>query len=70
MEKTSAEVKEELKPRIAYLTEQGCQPGVAVVLVGDDPASQIYVRNKEEPVKNWAFIPFSIVFLPPLLKKS
>ena len=45
--KTSAEVKEELKPRIAYLTEQGCQPGVAVVLVGDDPASQIYVRNKE-----------------------
>ena len=45
--KTSAEVKEELKPRIAYLTERGCQPGVAVVLVGDDPASQIYVRNKE-----------------------
>ena len=34
MGKTSAEVKEELKPRIAYLTEQGCQPGVAVVLVG------------------------------------
>ena len=32
---------------IAYLTEQGCQPGVAVVLVGDDPASQIYVRNTE-----------------------
>ncbi len=45
--KVSAEVKEELKPRINYLTERGYQPGVAVVLVGDDPASQIYVRNKE-----------------------
>lgn len=26
--------------------EQGCQPGLAVILVGEDPASQIYVRNK------------------------
>ena len=44
--KVAAEIREELKPRIAYLTEQGCQPGIAVILVGDDPASQIYVRNK------------------------
>ncbi len=42
------QVKEELKPRIAYLTAKGCQPGLAVVLVGDNPASQVYVRNKEK----------------------
>src|SRR5436309_12573655 len=33
----------ELRPRIARLSRR---PGLAVVLVGDDPASQIYVRNK------------------------
>jgi methylenetetrahydrofolate dehydrogenase (NADP+) / methenyltetrahydrofolate cyclohydrolase len=30
------------------LTEQGVRPGLAVVLVGDDPASHIYVNNKEK----------------------
>lgn len=29
------------------LAEQGVQPGLAVILVGEDPASQVYVRNKE-----------------------
>lgn len=40
-----------LRGRIAAQVEaltnaQGCQPGLAVILVGEDPASQIYVRNK------------------------
>lgn len=39
---------EELKPRVAALTKAGHRPGLAVVLVGDDPASAIYVRNKEK----------------------
>lgn len=32
--------------RVKTLTEHGIVPGLAVILVGDDPASQIYVRNK------------------------
>ena len=41
--KISAEILLELKPRIAALPRP---PALAVVLVGDNPASQIYVRNK------------------------
>jgi methylenetetrahydrofolate dehydrogenase (NADP+)/methenyltetrahydrofolate cyclohydrolase len=40
------EIKAELKPRIAALAGQGRPPGLAVVLVGNNPASEIYVRNK------------------------
>ena len=40
------EIKEELKPRIARLTAQKRAPGLAVVLVGNNPASEVYVRNK------------------------
>ncbi|RKY57009.1 MAG: bifunctional methylenetetrahydrofolate dehydrogenase/methenyltetrahydrofolate cyclohydrolase FolD [Candidatus Neomarinimicrobiota bacterium] len=39
-------VKEGLKPRIAKCVEKGIHPGLVVVLVGEDPASQVYVRNK------------------------
>ena len=40
------EILAELKPRIASLKSSQHQPSLAVVLVGEDPASQIYVRNK------------------------
>ncbi len=40
------EIKAELKPRIARLASKARPPGLAVVLVGDDPSSEIYVRNK------------------------
>jgi methylenetetrahydrofolate dehydrogenase (NADP+) / methenyltetrahydrofolate cyclohydrolase len=40
------DIKSELKPRIAALAAQGHPPGLAVVLVGNNPASAIYVRNK------------------------
>ena len=40
------EIKGELKPRIAALAAHGRPPGLAVVLVGHNPASEIYVRNK------------------------
>ncbi|MCS7461635.1 bifunctional methylenetetrahydrofolate dehydrogenase/methenyltetrahydrofolate cyclohydrolase FolD [Paenibacillus doosanensis] len=35
-----------IKEEVERLTEGGCQPGLAVVIVGDDPASHVYVRNK------------------------
>ncbi len=44
--KISREIQEELRPRIAALTAKHRPPALAVVLVGDDPASQIYVRSK------------------------
>ncbi|HEY3935939.1 MAG TPA: bifunctional 5,10-methylenetetrahydrofolate dehydrogenase/5,10-methenyltetrahydrofolate cyclohydrolase [Bryobacteraceae bacterium] len=44
--KISQEIQEELKPRIAALIKKQRAPALAVVLVGDNPASQIYVRNK------------------------
>ena len=42
----STQVRAEVAQRAAALSARGHQPGLAVVLVGDDPASQIYVRNK------------------------
>ncbi|HEY0828197.1 MAG TPA: bifunctional methylenetetrahydrofolate dehydrogenase/methenyltetrahydrofolate cyclohydrolase FolD [Bacilli bacterium] len=40
------EMKETLKLEVQQLISQGIRPGLAVVLVGEDPGSQIYVRNK------------------------
>jgi methylenetetrahydrofolate dehydrogenase (NADP+)/methenyltetrahydrofolate cyclohydrolase len=42
----AARIKGELGQAVAALGARGIEPGLAVVLVGDDPASQIYVRNK------------------------
>ena len=43
----SEDVKKRVASQVAYLKEHhGLQPGLAVVLVGEDPASQVYVRNK------------------------
>src|SRR5215831_3787460 len=40
------EIFAELKEEIAALAEQGLRPGLAAVLVGEDPASQLYVKSK------------------------
>ncbi|AEE66403.1 bifunctional 5%2C10-methylene-tetrahydrofolate dehydrogenase/ 5%2C10-methylene-tetrahydrofolate cyclohydrolase [Bordetella pertussis] len=42
----SQRIREEVAQRVQALTAKGVRPGLAVVLVGDDPASQVYVRNK------------------------
>ncbi|HWK62626.1 MAG TPA: bifunctional methylenetetrahydrofolate dehydrogenase/methenyltetrahydrofolate cyclohydrolase FolD [Eoetvoesiella sp.] len=39
-------IKAEVAKRVAELKKNGITPGLAVVLVGEDPASQVYVRNK------------------------
>lgn len=41
-------VHEETRQRIAELSARGVQPGLAVILVGDDPASRAYVRSKDK----------------------
>lgn len=40
------EIQEEAARQVEELAERGIVPGLAVVLLGDDPASQVYVRNK------------------------
>ena len=43
---TSVKVCEEVRNRVESLSARGIQPGLAVVQVGEDPASSVYVRNK------------------------
>lgn len=42
----AARIRAEVATHVARLRETGLTPGLAVVLVGEDPASQVYVRNK------------------------
>ena len=42
----AATVREKVAAHVATLKAQGITPGLAVVLVGEDPASEVYVRNK------------------------
>ncbi|MDQ2774973.1 MAG: bifunctional methylenetetrahydrofolate dehydrogenase/methenyltetrahydrofolate cyclohydrolase FolD [Acidobacteriota bacterium] len=44
--KINFEIQQELKPRIEVLRAKARPPALAVILAGDDPASQIYVRSK------------------------
>ena len=44
----SAEVRAEIKAEVARLSAEGISVCLAVVIVGDDPASQVYVRNKKK----------------------
>ncbi len=46
--KISQEIKEELKQKTAGLKEQGTVISLAVIQVGNDPASSVYVRNKKK----------------------
>jgi methylenetetrahydrofolate dehydrogenase (NADP+)/methenyltetrahydrofolate cyclohydrolase len=54
----AAKLRAELGPRVERLKAAGHTPGLAVILVGDDPASAIYVRNKvkaceEAGIRSW-----------------
>ncbi len=56
----ASEVRAKLKDRVNALVEKGHRPGLAVILVGEDPASQVYVRNKlrsseEVGIKSFAY---------------
>ncbi|HWK32004.1 MAG TPA: bifunctional 5,10-methylenetetrahydrofolate dehydrogenase/5,10-methenyltetrahydrofolate cyclohydrolase [Terriglobales bacterium] len=42
----AAEIKAEVAAEVARLTAKGIRPGLAAVLVGNDPASEVYVRSK------------------------
>ncbi len=44
----STRVKNELRDEVAALKEKGIFPGLAVIIVGDDPASRVYVNSKKK----------------------
>jgi methylenetetrahydrofolate dehydrogenase (NADP+)/methenyltetrahydrofolate cyclohydrolase len=53
----AAELSEKIAADTAGLLEEhGVQPGLAVVLVGEDPASQVYVRNKKKRAEGCGFL--------------
>lgn len=51
----SKAVKENVKAECEKLKAQGVTPGLAVIIVGEDPASQVYVRNKEKACEECGF---------------
>jgi len=53
--KVAQMVRAEVAERVARLKELGVEPGLSVVLVGDDPASQVYVRNKDKAATEAGF---------------
>ncbi|WP_294904080.1 bifunctional methylenetetrahydrofolate dehydrogenase/methenyltetrahydrofolate cyclohydrolase FolD [uncultured Eubacterium sp.] len=51
----SLQVKQQVKQECDKLKTKGVTPGLAVIIVGDDPASQVYVRNKEKACEECGF---------------
>lgn len=51
----SEEIRGSIAGEVRALAAQGVVPGLAVVLVGEDPASQVYVRNKEKACHDLGF---------------
>jgi len=59
----AAQFRKEIKTECEALKEKGVTPGLAVILVGEDPASHIYVRNKERACEK-AGIRSTVIRLP------
>lgn len=58
-DKMAAEIRAELKLEVAELAKRGIVPGLAVVLVGENPASQVYVRNKKKACEDLSINSYS-----------
>lgn len=54
--KVSAEVKEQVRIETEELLKKGIKPGLAVIIVGDDPASRVYVNNKKKACEKVGFL--------------
>jgi len=51
----AAALQDSIRKEALELTERGVRPGLAVVIVGEDPASQVYVRNKKRTAESCGF---------------
>ena len=68
-EKISAEIRAEIREETqAFIKARGYAPGLAVVIVGEDPASQVYVRNKARACEEVGF--YSEVYALPAETKQ
>jgi len=66
---TANSVYHDLNKRIISLANDGIRPGLCVVLIGDDPASQIYVRTKTKKLRSIGLLSESIL-LPRYVKEK
>jgi methylenetetrahydrofolate dehydrogenase (NADP+)/methenyltetrahydrofolate cyclohydrolase len=66
---TANSVYHDLNKRIISLANDGIRPGLCVVLIGDDPASQIYVRTKTKKLRSLGLLSESIL-LPRYVKEK
>lgn len=51
----SSRIKAQIKEETAVLLKEGIQPGLAVIIVGDNPASRVYVNNKKKACEECGF---------------
>ena len=56
----SASVRASVKEEAAKLKEEGINPSLAVILVGNDPASSVYVKNKQKACIETGIVPIQI----------
>lgn len=59
--KLSSELKAQIKDEVSELKSKGIEPKLAVILVGENPASQVYVRNKQKDCEEVGIISQGIV---------
>lgn len=67
--KLAGKMQTEMKLRVDYLREKGKIPGLTVLLVGEDKASQVYVRNKERQAEATG-IKSEVIRLPETISES
>ena len=67
----AAKMQDHLQEKVARLKEkEWIVPGLVVIMVGDNPASQVYVRNKERAAKKLASIARQSIFLRVSVRKN
>ena len=52
----SAKVRAQVREECEQLKAKGIAPGLAVIIVGDDPASRVYVNNKKKACADVGFV--------------
>ena len=61
----SAKVRLEIKEKTQkFIDEKGYAPGLAVIIVGEDPASKVYVNNKKKACEALGIESFEYLLLP------
>lgn len=66
----SARIKDELKIKVAELKEKGINPALAVIIVGEDPASKVYVNNKKKACEYCGYARWNMHFRRKQHRKS